>query len=305
MENKITTSVPGLISASEQAIGGVATYGAAINIKQNTVEVITADKDALEAADEAYDIGAEQASTARAVRKSVCESARLLVVLLRDLLKKNLGVRYSEKWNILGYQGSIQVPRKQVKLLPLLIAAKNYLVAHPEIQNTDLELTEARAEGLRLNLIASQNAVNLKEGAAKQLLRDRNAAVRAMRKRLRSLANELEGLIDPLDTRWLSFGFNMPGAQQTPDAPTQVTAVSHAAGRVEVAFPPAPRAEHYRVFKRVVGGQSQDFDPVGSPTDPNLTLTEQASGTQLEICVSAVNNGGESAKSAIVTVTVA
>jgi hypothetical protein len=111
-------------------------------------------------------------------------------------------------------------------------------------------------------------------------------------------------LIGPLDSRWLAFGFNMPGAEETPDTPENVTARSLVAGEVAVQCIAAPRADHYRVYTRVVGGASQDFVAVGSPTDPNLTLTGLTSGVQMEVCMSAVNNGGESAKSQAVTVTV-
>jgi hypothetical protein len=72
--------------------------------------------------------------------------------------------------------------------------------------------------------------------------------------------------------------------------------------KVEIALP--PRAESYRVFARVVGGEAREFEPVGSPSDPNFLITTFVGGTELEVCASAVNNGGESGRAAAVRVRV-
>jgi len=55
----------------------------------------------------------------------------------------------------------------------------------------------------------------------------------------------------------------------------------------------------------VVGGAPSELVLVGSPTDPDFTITGQTSGAHVEVAVTAVNDGGESLKSTVVTVTVA
>jgi hypothetical protein len=62
-----------------------------------------------------------------------------------------------------------------------------------------------------------------------------------------------------------------------------------------------PRAEHYRVWKRVIGVEAE-FVNVDSPTDANFTLENLPAHASVEIAVSAVNNGGESDLSASITI---
>jgi hypothetical protein len=56
----------------------------------------------------------------------------------------------------------------------------------------------------------------------------------------------------------------------------------------------APRAEYYRVWKRVVGAD-EELVAVGSPADVDFTIEALPGNVEIEIAVSAVNNGGESA----------
>ncbi|HZL77931.1 MAG TPA: hypothetical protein VFC17_03690 [Candidatus Limnocylindrales bacterium] len=56
------------------------------------------------------------------------------------------------------------------------------------------------------------------------------------------------------------------------------------------------RADHYRVFKQVVGVDA-DFVFAGNPTDSNLTLTGLPHAAMVKICVSSVNAAGESQRS--------
>ncbi|MFN7140463.1 MAG: fibronectin type III domain-containing protein, partial [Limisphaerales bacterium] len=92
-----------------------------------------------------------------------------------------------------------------------------------------------------------------------------------------------------------------PGARSTPPAPENVstTLVGHDA--VAVKWEPAPRARHYRVWKKV-SGVDEEFVPVGSPADRDFTLENLPSESVVEIAVTAVNRGGESRKSAVITV---
>ena len=52
-------------------------------------------------------------------------------------------------------------------------------------------------------------------------------------------------------------------------------------------------AEHYRVWKQVVGVDA-DFVAAGSPTDSDFTLTGLPSGATVKVRVTAVNDAGES-----------
>jgi hypothetical protein len=57
---------------------------------------------------------------------------------------------------------------------------------------------------------------------------------------LRGLICELNQLIDELDSRWLSFGFNMPGAPEVPAVPENVLVESLSPGDLHVTCDPSP-----------------------------------------------------------------
>ena len=138
-------------------------------------------------------------------------------------------------------------------------------------------------------------------GQAYQALLARNEKAQQLRKRLRDLKAELKMLIDPLDVRWKTFGFNPPGAEATPDAPEAIEVVIVNETTAMIAIPPTPRADYYRVYQRIIGVDEEPV-PIGSPMDPNFTVEELPRNAGVEFSVSAVNNGGESARSASVVV---
>ena len=67
-----------------------------------------------------------------------------------------------------------------------------------------------------------------------------------------------------------------------------------------VKWSAAARAEHYRVWIKV-NGVDQELRAVGNSTDVGLLLEGLPANSTIQVGVSAVNNGGESAISGVVT----
>jgi fibronectin type 3 domain-containing protein len=82
--------------------------------------------------------------------------------------------------------------------------------------------------------------------------------------------------------------------------PRNVVAVLVGPTAVSVKWDRAARAGHYRVWKRELGVDEQ-FVAVRSTGDRDITIEGLPHNATIEIAVSAVNNGGESARSAVVT----
>jgi hypothetical protein len=123
--------------------------------------------------------------------------------------------------------------------------------------------------------------------------------VNQLAKRLRGLVSKLGQLLADDDPRWNAFGLNLPSAPNTPDVPDVPDApilTAGAPGTVLADWADARRADHYRVFKQIVGVDA-DFVFVDNPTDSDCTLTGLPHGATVKICVSAVNAAGESLKS--------
>ena len=93
----------------------------------------------------------------------------------------------------------------------------------------------------------------------------------------------------------------MPGADETPDVPTNVSAVLVGPTAAALKWSASPRAEYYRVWMKIRNTEG-DYTAVGSPADLDFTLENLPVNSTIDIVISAVNNGGESAVSEVKTI---
>jgi hypothetical protein len=290
----------GLLVLAEKAAQGAAEYGATIGLLQNTEANIRTDRQGLLTSRDNYQAGNVTLKANRAVVRSVTQTGRSALKIARDVLKAKLGGEYNANWNITGLTSSLMIPQKVDRVQALLESFKNYLATHEEIQVDALDVTAARMESLLGSLVAARRNVALQVAQVANLLAARERSAARLRLRVRSLLSEIELQIGDLDPRWRGFGFNPPGLKRTPDAPQGVSAVLVGPTAASIKWKAAPRAEHYRVWKKVTG-VDEEFVAAGSPADIDFTLEGLPSNATIEIAVSAVNNGGESARSQVVT----
>ena len=301
MKQKRIETITAALSQAAKAISGAAEVGGGVLVK-NTGALITADRTALKDAVDAFEAGKAALRTRRGVVVSVTSSIRDFVTLTRDVLKKRLGKQYSTAWETLGFQGSLEVPTDLDELSFILSRLHTYLTDDESARNEGLEITPERCEALLASLDAAVRSYNAQDGALTQLLQDRDEAFEALRKRLSGLTAELKQTLQPLDGRWKTFGLNMPGAKNIPGIPENVIATLIGETAVAVKWNRAPRADYYRVWKRVVGSEAE-LVSVGSPADLDFTMEGLPRNSTIEIAISAVNNGGESLKSSVVSIT--
>ncbi len=301
MKQELTYSVPGLLSFSTVSLNGARLLGVTTGIMQNTEAAILADRIALVVARNNYEAGKLELATRRIALADKTDEARVRATVVRDLLKPRFGASYSNAYQAIGLEGSMEMPRNAADLGPVLEAIKGFLAGNPTMQNADLNITPEAIQALMEDLTTAQTAVVTQDAEVKRLLGLRDDAAKALYRRLRGLFNELDQLLDPLDVRWLEFGFNLPGAQESPDAPQGLQAMLIGPTAVALRWDATPRAEYYRVFKKVTGLDEQ-FVAVGSPADLDFTIEGLPAGATVEIQITAVNNGGESARTEAVTV---
>ena len=302
MKQKQIITIADALNLADTAIGGATSLGETLGIKQNTAAAITADKGALVTARNSHEAAKAELDTRQESFSSIRTTAHGFVTIARDTLKRSLGTQHSTAWSEAGFARSLEVPRSSKDLKVILGLLDAYLTAHSDKEVGDLNITAAHAAALATDLSTSENALNAQKTAVRTLIATRNAKFVALTTRLRGLAKELGQLLGSLDPRWLTFGFNLPGAQQTPDVPQNVTVVLVGPNAAAVRWVAAPRAEYYRVWIKV-NGVDQELRSVGSPADLDFTIEELPTNSTIEIAVSAVNNGGESGKSTVVTVT--
>ena len=301
MQQNIPETIPALLEYAEMVKIGAAQYGAAIPLLRHPAASIESDIEALIAGVGDFEQGKVQLSTLYKAQNTVVDSGIEFLVLARGLLRAPLGKRYSEAWNAAGWRHTTAVPRTHGAIQTALLELGKFLTGNPQWEVPTRNMTAATAQALYEQLRDARGAVNLQEKAVSDLIRARDAKASLLTKRIRGVIRELTDALPPLDSRWLGFGLNMPGAEQTPEVPVNVVATLVSPTSVAVKWPAAPRANHYRVWKKV-NGVDQELVAVGSPTDTGFTIEGLPANSTIEIAVSAVNSGGESQISQIVTV---
>jgi len=302
MKNIIIQTYNGALALATSLIKGVNKHGLAAKVKQNTEDVITADRTAAVTAADTLDVGRQLARTLRVTFFAARSEARRLAMLARDILKPIFGNEYNESWDITGFVGSIGIPKDILELEQLLEKLKLFFAANPQYEVAVREVTSAKFAALFTALSEARMAVAEQDAVVQQLTVVRDNAFTTLRKRMRGLIDELTLLLDPMDPLWLAFGLNRPGADETPEAPTGLMATLVSATTAALKWTVPPRTEYFRVWQKIHGSDG-DYVAVASPTDPDVTLETLPAASTIDIVVTALNNGGESAFSEVVTIT--
>ncbi|MBA4147939.1 MAG: fibronectin type III domain-containing protein [Verrucomicrobia bacterium] len=301
MKNDLQLPIPRMLTLGESVANGYDLHGVAIGITRNTGALTRADVAAAELARDIYEVGAQAARDRNGELQVLSKEAYEYGLLSRDILKPILGKRYSAAWNQTGLVGSLKIPSNHEDLQGLMQSMRTFFTNNAAWEAATQNVTAARAEDLRSGLSSKRAEVQAAAGERKTLMNLRDQKVTALRDRLRLFILEAGEKIGPLDPRWVAFGLNMPGARATPDVPQNVRAILIGNNALSVKWDKAARAEYYRVWARVVGSQ-EELVIMGSPGDIDFTIEGLPSNATVEIAISAINNGGESARSTVLVV---
>ena len=301
MKQKQIKTVNEALDQSTLNIAGATDLGAG-GLKQNTAAAITADRAALLMVRDSLDVAKTDLKTRQAALEVALAGGKAFALAARDMLKKRLGNQYSTAWDVAGFVGSIQIPESLGNVKVTLERLGAYFTANPTHGSVDQNVTAETAQTLFTELVAAQNAVKAQKAAVRTLQQTRDTKFTMLKRRLRGVVKELGDILDPLDARWETFGLNKPGAKQIPGVPENVIVTLLGGGRAVVSWKASARAEHYRLWMKV-NGVDQEMQSAGSTAGVDFTIEGLPANAAIEIAVSAVNNGGESAKSAVVTVT--
>ena len=299
MENRLERSMRRLVVSAGKAADAAETNKAQIKLAHCTGEVMGALTKAADESLKAFREARALLKQRRAELIALRDEAREFTMLSCDVLKPIYGRVHSVRWGGTGFERSLASPMKPELLKLLLDCLENFFEQRPELQIVDRQITAVAAKALATRLQAAIHAVvwqKTKTGLCKD---DRDKKFAALRKGMRSLVDELNILLEPLDPRWRLFGFNLPGAVQTPEVPEKPVVSITPDHRAQIAWPRSARANHYRVWVKVVGVEEEP-QAVGSPTDTDFMWEELPAEGTLEISVSAVNPTGESARSEVV-----
>jgi len=295
--NEIPVNLDQLFTLAEDAADGLHVHEAAIGIKQNLEADVRADLVATRTSSIDYDASRSSKTALSNAATGADSNGKAYLAAARKILALKLGESWSDAWLSTGFPNlSTAVPATSEERQSLLFALHDYFTANPAAEVAALNVTAAQGALLANALSTARSAVNDAINLSGQKKNLRDAAVSQLRKRLRGLVNELGQLLQDDDPRWNAFGLNMPASPNTPDVPDMPSLTPGAPGIVLVTWSAASRADHYRVWKQIVGVDA-NFIAAGSPTDTSLILGGLPHAATLKICVSATNAAGESQRS--------
>ena len=289
----------GQVAAAKKLAIGVALLGPAA-MPHNTEAAVNTDIAAAETARQACETGRGVLRGLRAAMETARMAARLLAMITRDILKPIFGNEYTQAWDETGLIGSLEIPVNVDDLIALMNTFGLFFTANPTLEIAVRNITAAQMQLIGTALSDALEAVILQEAAVGALMATRDAKFAALVRRTRGVIDECTQVLDPLDPRWLAFGLNKPGAEETPDVVDGLIAILIGSNAGALKWNAPARARFYHVFQRIRGVDA-DYVLVASPDDPDCTLEALPANATIDIQVSAVNDGGESQPSATVT----
>jgi hypothetical protein len=301
MRNVISSTVPGIIYQAELALPGVVANEVPMALVMVKGDSFALSLSELKDGRDVHAAAKVEAVVKRKALDAVVAVCRRFGMTAKEVVNLHLGPVHTEAHEAAGYVGNLKVPTNYERLLRLMQGLKTHFTAHPTHENAALNITAARATALVTDLTNALAAMNQQKAKVGDAMAVRDGFANVMRVSLRALLGELRVKLDPLGSKWEEFGLKRPGAMAIPEVPENVMVVSSIQNAVSLKWDAAERAQSYRVWKKVVG---VDGDFVAVETLPYVECILQGlpPGATVQIAVSATNNGGESAKSAVVTV---
>jgi hypothetical protein len=301
MKNTISNSVPILISQAQGALPGVIANEATLNLVLINKDSFALNISDLGDARDGHFRAKKDLDVKRTAFELALDEACRFGMVAKGVVNVFLGTEHSPAHALAGFESDLRVRRNLVGITRVLQGLKTHFTDNPTHENAALNVTAARATTLLTNLNNARADVNQQKSKVRELMNTRDVLVHSLRRDLRVLLGELRVKLDPLAPKWEEFGFKRPGAMEIPEVPENVIVVSLVADGVSVKWDAAERAQNYRVWKKVIG-VDEDFVAVGTVSDLDHIIAGLPSGATVQIAVSATNTGGESARSAVVTV---
>jgi hypothetical protein len=302
MKQKIIQTIPAAKNAADLIIGGMNELGATITFHYNVKDEIVEEMTNMIMATGNHEQSKQVKATRRNAMLDALNLAQKKIRVVRDLLKLTLGYDYSDIWTALGFKTTLGLPDDLEEVKAILQAMVLHFANNPAHEVAALGATGAQVLTSLEALLAAQLAFVSQEATVKELMDLRDEKYEIVRKRIGSVYRELGNHLDPLDRRWSKFGFNAPGADETPEQVAGVKVTLIGATAAAVKWEASPRAQYYRVWFRIHGTEAE-YVTVGSPADLDFTIENLPANTAVDIVVTAMNNGGESPISEAVTIT--
>lgn len=304
--NRLPDSNDNLFVLADDMLDGLDKHETEIGVKQFTATVLTPKLAKARAAQGDYDAAQTAEVSATGARNVANSNAKGFIADGKNILTKPLGNKPSQEWEQLGYPaGSIAMPDTIETRLAVLTGMRTYLLQNigKEVSTEDITFTAAQAELLRLALKDGRSAVKDAVSHRVKTKAARDSGVSELRSAMSGLINELTYI--PLgddSAKWYYFGLVPPAGSQTPGVPDGLSTHQVGPTSAAVGWPASPRAEKYRLFKKVEGVDA-DFIAQELTSETHHLLENLPAHCTLHLTLTATNAAGESLRSAVTTLT--
>ena len=240
-------------------------------------------------------------ANAAAARGTKDNEVKTFLSDVRKNLIRFLGSAPSPEWELAGF-GSAQsnsnaVPSTQDARLQALAQLRPYLLAHPAYEQAAgtpaPEVTAARALALHTQLSDARAAANAAADAQDAALIAKRAVFATLRGNLSTLVVELNRALAPDDSRWETFGLNIPANPRPPEPATALTLTTAGTGRVLAEWERGTRSSDDRVLIQIVGVDTACREYAKSGGDGEHLIKDQPSGAVLKVRILALNGSLE------------
>jgi hypothetical protein len=291
--NPIPDRESAVLSMAEDMADGLHQHEAAVAVKQNTETVVRAAIAALRTTQ--GELGAAQGakSTLSTNLRIADSNATAFLRAARKVLTEKISPDWTQAWEPTGFpDNSTAVPDNQEARMDLCSSLQNYFTNTPAHEVAPLDVTAAIAGQRFTALSDARHAMDDGLSVCGQKKNVKNAALVALKRRMRGLITELETLLEDDDPRWRAFGLNAPADPDTPDIPEALVLLAGVAGSILADWSDARRADRYRVWLQIVGVDTE-FRAVMTVNDSDATITGLTSGQTVRVRITAVNEQGD------------
>ena len=291
--NKVPRNKGQLIGLGVKMEAGMQKAGPSVPVTMVTETQVSDDLNALIVTEDAFNAARSAAKAGSDVYQAALVAAYEWLTAARLVLLPKLGRRWSTAWAQAGFiNGSTAIPQRVEERLSLVLALSTFFQNNPTYEVASLGVTAAIATTRRNAAITAQSAWADAEMLQKDTFEARTTACNTLVETMRTLIGNLDKKLGPLDPRWLAFGLNQPGMNQTPGKPVNVAAHTDGSGVIIVTCDPVTLAMRYRWRMLLVGVQT-DYILAARSVDPMGMIKDVVPGQRVQLIVQAVNGAAQ------------
>ena len=233
MKNITPRTYPYLIAIARHSFGALQKWESELALTHTTAARLLAESEAAVQTQGDYQTSCSVYHEKVQVKLATQRRAFMLLMVTRDLLRQHLGTQYSRSWDQTGFFNcTLKIPVLAHQQIFKLSTLKEFFLLNPDLEVPGVA-TAALAAAMHEELMQRVSDVSSAWVERRQRKKERNAALAALRQRVKQLYAELKIVLPLDDPRWFEFGFKIPGDRKRSVSTDATTGTTEAGTSVE------------------------------------------------------------------------